>query len=290
MKPLTTTAILTLFTGVIMFPMTPACAQDSKKPTRPLARAQSVVHHYFSKGTHKHAAKWSYTGKSGPKFWGTLSPSYHLARDGRQQSPIDIRPQDVLTNDLPPLRFDYRTEQLSAINNGHTIQHDEEPGSFLRVGKQVYALEQFHVHVPSEHTIDGRHAEMEVHLVHKSRTGQVAVVAVLANAGTESSIAIPVHARLPKVGDVVVKRTQSRNPAEFIPKDRRYISYTGSFTTPPCTEDVRWFVLQTPVKVAPTTLAAFRKALGHNNRPVQPLYDRQLTVSHRKGTRPRSSR
>ncbi|MEO2018117.1 MAG: carbonic anhydrase family protein [Fuerstiella sp.] len=279
MKRPTITAIRTVFIRAMTIPLTVASAQANEKSTTPRARVQSVLHHYFSKGTHTHEAEWGYTGKQGPAFWGTLSPKYHLATDGRKQSPIDIRTADISNEDLPPLVFRYRSEQLSVVNNGHTIQHNEQPGSFLQVGDKVYALEQFHAHVPSEHTINGKHADMEIHFVHKSLTGQGAVVAVMANADTEKSISIPVHMRLPQAGDAAVEPNHSRNPTDFIPKERHYFTYSGSFTTPPCTEGVRWIVMTSPIQIAPSALARFRQTLGRNIRPVQPLHGREVAIS-----------
>ncbi len=62
--------------SLLTIPLTVAGAQDNARPTKPREKVQSVLHHYFSKGTHKHEAEWSYAGKHGPDFWGTLSPSY----------------------------------------------------------------------------------------------------------------------------------------------------------------------------------------------------------------------
>ena len=267
------------FIGAITIPLTMAGAQHDEKPTTPRGKVQSVIHHYFSKGTHTHEANWSYTGKQGPAFWGVLSPEYHLAADGQKQSPIDIRTDDVVDSDLPALTFRYRSERLSIVNNGHTIQHNEQPGSFLQVGDKVYALEQFHAHVPSEHTIDGKHSDMEIHFVHKSETGHIAVVAVLANAGNDGSVELPVHIRLPQTVDAVVEPTQSRNPTDFIPQDHGYATYSGSFTTPPCTEGVRWIVMNSPIRITPSTLMKFRQTLGRNIRPVQPLHERKVAIS-----------
>lgn len=239
-----------------------------------------VVHHYFSKTDHEHDADWGYTGERGPKFWATLSPNYRIAKDGRQQSPIDIRLSDTFADNLPPLKFEYRKERATMINNGHSIQHNEQPGSFLHVGSLTFALHQFHVHVPSEHTIDGRHADMEIHFVHQSKSGQVAVVAVFANAGTTDPVELPLHKDLPQqVGEQVEVENRFLNPLEFLPKNHAYLTYTGSFTTPPCTEGVRWIVMTSPLPVTPETLKDFQTAIGGNNRPVQPRFDRRLARS-----------
>jgi carbonic anhydrase len=239
--------------------------------------ARSDVHHYFSKVQHKPDVEWGYTGARGPAFWSTLSPKFKIARDGKRQSPIDIQLKKANTEALPPLRFEYRKERLSAINNGHTIQHNEQPGSFLHVGELTFALEQFHVHVPSEHTIDGQHAAMEVHFVHKSKSGDVAVLAVLVQPGTKNAVNPPRYKELPKEsGEEVEVENAFRNPLDLLPKDHSYVTYPGSFTTPPCTEGVRWIVMTTPINIRPEALAEFKRTIGGNNRPVQPLRGRRV--------------
>ena len=60
-----------------------------------------------------------------------------------------------------------------------------------------------------------------------------------------------------------------------MPKTMAYYRFSGSLTTPPCTEGVRWLVLQSPVEASKEQIAAFEHAVGHhNNRPVQPLNGR----------------
>ncbi len=244
-----------------------------------------LVHYYFSKGKHSHAAEWGYTGKQGPEYWGTLSPTYRIAKDGKQQSPIDIPMKGAIAESLPPLKFKYQKERISAINNGHSIQHDEQPGSFLHVGDRVFSLEQFHVHIPSEHTIDGKHADAEIHFVHKSSEGKVAVVGVMVQAGSKNPVNTPLHNIIPQhAGESVAVDEVTRDPMELIPKDHSYFRYMGSFTTPPCTEGVEWIVMKTPVSAKPEVLEQFRKVIGGNNRPVQGLFGRKILVSSSSAT------
>lgn len=244
-----------------------------------MAQDRPVVHHYFSKTPHTHAAEWSYSGKTGPAFWGRLDPSYRLADTGRQQSPIDINTKHSAFAKLPELKFDYRRERISVVNNGHTIQHNESPGSFLYVGDEKFSLEQFHMHTPSEHTLDGKPFELEIHFVHKSKSGAVAVVGVLVEADEKSDLELPLHHDLPKVAGENVEVNRSRNPSDFLPRGREYFSYSGSFTTPPCTEQVRWIVLKQPIGVPPKIIERFAAILKSNNRPVQKLNDRVIETS-----------
>jgi len=239
-----------------------------------LAEDKPVAHHYFSKIPHQHAAAWGYTGLKGPTHWGMLDPSYRLASTGKHQSPVNIDSRQASVARLPELKFDYRRENISVFNNGHTIQHNESPGSFLYIGQDKFALEQFHMHTPSEHTVDGKHFDMEVHFVHKSMSGEVAVVGVFVRRDRKSTLRTLLLDDLPKASGETVTLDGTRNPSDFLPRSREYFSYSGSFTTPPCTEKIRWIVMKQPIGVSPEVIDRFAAILHSNNRPVQMLNDR----------------
>lgn len=61
---------------------------------------------------------------------------------------------------------------------------------------------------------------------------------------------------------------------EFVPNFKNYFTYSGSLTTPPCTEGVKWVVLKNPVSIEEEDVAALKALEGKNNRPVQPLNGR----------------
>lgn len=244
-----------------------------------MAQDQPAAHHYFSKKPHEPLAKWGYDGPTGPQFWGQLNPSYKLASTGKQQSPIEINTRNTSLVDLPDLKFDYRRERISAVNNGHTIQHDKAPGSYLYVGDERYALEQFHVHTPSEHTIDGKRFDMEIHFVHKSVIGEVVVVAVMVTGDNRADLDFPLYHDLPEKAGEFVYFDGTRNPSDYLPRSREYFSYSGSFTTPPCTENIHWIVMRQPLGVQPKLIERFVTILKFNNRPVQMLYGRVVQKS-----------
>ena len=66
------------------------------------------------------------------------------------------------------------------------------------------------------------------------------------------------------------------NPGELFPKKLDYYRFEGSFTTPPCTEGVRWIVLKVPVTASKEQIEKMHKIMGNNNRPVQPLKARVI--------------
>jgi carbonic anhydrase len=66
------------------------------------------------------------------------------------------------------------------------------------------------------------------------------------------------------------------NVANMLPSDRVTYTYSGSLTTPPCSEGVRWHVMQEPLTLSAQQLNALTSIYDGNNRPVQPLNDREL--------------
>src|SRR5205085_11474050 len=63
---------------------------------------------------------------------------------------------------------------------------------------------------------------------------------------------------------------------QLIPTDRGYFAYTGSLTTPPCSEGVRWMVLKTPVELSTAQLAIFAERYPNDARPIQRLNGRHI--------------
>lgn len=238
---------------------------------------KDASHHYLHKTEKPHAAEWGYTGPTGPAYWGTLSPAYALAKTGRRQSPVDLH--SATSKKLPSLNLQYRPSKIHLIYNGHTIQENEDPGSCELLNGVRYELQQFHFHSPSEHTVDGRHFPMEMHLVHQSQDGRVAVVGVLIEIGAHNHAFDDLWSMLPDDRQPGRDSEKSIDVGRLLPRELAYYSYEGSFTTPPCTEDVQWAVLKQPIVLSAAQVEAFRAVIQGNNRPVQPLHGRVLYES-----------
>jgi len=221
---------------------------------------------------------WDYGELKGPNHWGDLKPEFAPCKSGHRQSPIDIRnPQKA---DLPPIQFDYKPSPLHIIDNGHTVMINYGPGSFITVGGKKYALKQFHFHRPSEETINGKAYEMVVHLVHADHEGNVAVVAVLLQKGEDNLLVHELWTDLPKEKEREEDLEGVQiDVAGLLPVDRGYYTYQGSLTTPPCSEDVTWFVLKHPMTVSAAEIQQFSKLYRHDARPTQPSYGRVVLES-----------
>jgi carbonic anhydrase len=221
---------------------------------------------------------WSYEGEHGPAHWGDVKSDYAMCKTGKNQSPIDIT--SAVKADLPPIQFAYRTAQLRIINNGHSIQVNYPEGSFITVNGKPYQLVQFHFHHPSEEKIKGKHFDMVAHLVHKNAEGNLAVVAVLIKKGHANAFIKTLWAHLPSdEGTEAVPANVSIDASGLLPAQRGYYTYTGSLTTPPCSEGVTWFVLKAPIEFSSDQINRFAHFYKHNARPVQPLDGRVVSES-----------
>ena len=220
---------------------------------------------------------WGYAPENGPEIWAQLDPAYRICSVGTQQSPIDI--VDPVPAKLPVLTFNYQSIPVKLYNTGNTIQVDAPEGSWMAVDETKYHLVQFHFHAPSEHKVAGQAYPIEVHLVHQSEAGALAVVGVFVAAGRINTTYGTFSHALPSVSGESQQIEGVRLDLQgLLPSQRDTYRYMGSLTTPPCSEDVKWFVMTTSVEMSHSQIATFKAILDGNNRPVQPLNGRELVV------------
>ncbi len=223
------------------------------------------------------APHWSYEGEEGPEHWGELSEDFLMCSEGWNQSPINL--VDDVHGNLPELEFEYYSTNIDEINNGHTIQQNIKPGSFVRVPERGLNLElkQFHFHSPSEHTIEGNSFAMEIHFVHSDEKGNLAVVGVLIDEGEEHPVLNQLWSFMPEKPGDTSQKPVGIEETNLLPPTREYYAYSGSLTTPPCTEGVRWVVLKTPIQASSKQIATFKNRMGPaTNRPIQPINARMI--------------
>ena len=229
---------------------------------------------------------WGYEGEIGPKHWGSLSEDFVVCDSGKEQSPIDLT--DPLLTDSPIwterigdtlLTEGERATVMDLVNNGHTIQVTNDVPMVAIVDGESYELVQYHFHAPSEHTIDGRYYPLEVHLVHQSAEGNLAVVGVLVEEGEHDELWEVILSALPEEpGDVRHLENLDLDTDDIRPPPETYYQYMGSLTTPPCSENVRWIVSAEIRDISPEQMAKILSHLHDNNRPVQPLNARTLKL------------
>jgi carbonic anhydrase len=281
--------LIVLLTGVLLLVACSAPLPESVSEVRSTleAAAQEVaeaVEEHSSAETH--AVHWSYEGEGAPEKWGDLG---YAECTGTTQSPIDLT--NAATADLENIRFDYGETAVKILNNGHTIQVDKIEGSQIVIGGETYFLKQFHFHAPSEHTLNGEHFPIEMHLVHKTADGsKAAVVGVFIAEGAENDAFAPVWAHLP--GEETAYELNENGEKVYIPQDTGAVvslggllpaeqliyRYDGSLTTPPCSPNILWSVMQTPIAMSAGQIAEFTWIMEGNNRPLQGLNERDLQL------------
>ena len=173
--------------------------------------------------------------------------------------------------------MNFHTAAEKLVNNGHTLQVTASDEDEFRLDDQIFTLRQYHFHTPSENRINGKSFPLEAHFVHASKEGDVAVLAVMFEVGPENSALNPLLARLPKEKDHEISIDKHLDLRPLFPADLHCYRFSGSLTTPPCTEGLRWLVMKNTVTLSEKQLEMFKQALEHsNNRPLQPLNGRVI--------------
>ncbi len=226
-----------------------------------------------------------------PEQWAEEFPDC----SGGQQSPIDILGTER-NKKLRPITFHYRPSEFFVKNNGHTTEVEYEEGSsnYINVGDEQCDLLQFHFHTRSEHGAGGGSFPMEAHLVHQCESGSLAVVGVmmhyLSETPNKALNQALTYAPFDKesgeyVTDTVHEAGRHVNANDLLPtRNRKYYTYRGSLTTPPCSEVVDWYVMKKPVGISQEQMETFKTiltdtSLDHypfNNRPLQNLNKRVI--------------
>lgn len=223
---------------------------------------------------------WGYTGDRGPQSWGELDPKWEQCGIGKAQSPIDLPSMgDEPRSQSDKLSVDYMSIPLRIKNSGHTLEVQNRTDSFLMVGSKRFDLLQFQFRSPSEHTLAGQRFPLEVQFVNKARDGELAILAVLLEAGDANKTLEEVWRKMPKseTQDYVNHEKKLLSVSDLISLSEGYYAYEGSLTTPPCSEGVRWFVAKETQEIEQRSVDQLRNVLGgRSNRPVQPVGDRKV--------------
>ena len=226
---------------------------------------------------------WGYAGAIGPDAWAKLSAEFATCSKGRRQSPIDLVDAELSPLTLEQVKFEYAPAAFQVVHNGHTIEVRPSIENQIVARSKKYKLLQFHFHHPSEERFNGKGFALGAHFVHRSEDGELAVVTVLFEEGAANPELQRLWDYMPLDANDSMRSAEgvTFNPVSMLPADRaKYLQYIGSLTTPPCTEGVVWIVLRQPVTASPEQIALFRKMVGTNARPVQPVNGRLIKAAN----------
>ncbi|KAF7974789.1 hypothetical protein HWV62_11277 [Athelia sp. TMB] len=237
---------------------------------------------------------FTYGTTTGPLNWHNLNQTaYYLCGNGTNQSPILLdsssahtAPHGSIKLDVPPAKnvvFENLGTNVEVIINGT-----------LKAAGKTYKLAQFHFHTPSEHRVDLGHYEAEMHFVFDAAglsaqshpctkqanlsgadgSGKVAVLAFFVE--VEAQLSTPVletiFSHLPAIQTPGTTTTVPKVDLSAFQEQAnklKYYQYTGSLTTPPCSEGVSWFLATSPIPLSLKTYVALKDTTKTNNRYTQ---------------------
>ncbi|KAI6697961.1 hypothetical protein NL676_018080 [Syzygium grande] len=226
--------------------------------------------------------------KKGPMHWGELRKEWELCKKGEMQSPIDLTSRRVkVIPKLGEIQRSYKPSNATLKNRGHDISLQWDVGSVgsIKITGTQYFLQQFHWHSPSEHTINGRRYELELHMVHVNTDpnveNKIAVVGLLYKIGRPDAFISKLMGNIWSMMDKEGERKMGTiDPREIKIGGKNYLRYMGSLTVPPCTEGVIWTINKKIGTVSKDQIKLLREAVHDfaekNARPVQQLKKREI--------------
>lgn len=224
--------------------------------------------------------QWTYKlDGTGTTDWGDLCEAFAIAKTGLAQSPINIERADAHTavSELP-VTYHYTNLTFDCEMKGDRVFHayPQENTNYLTYRGVKYHLTNWHMHMPSEHQMDGFHYPLEGHLVHTNEQGGVIVRAFFMKIGERDNRLLAGLAEQWQLAQSTGKKGSWKfNPATLIADNRETIYvYDGSLTTPPTLECVTWMVRKRPMIISHEQYTAFVNLLNGSNRPIQPLNGR----------------
>ncbi|XP_051138792.1 alpha carbonic anhydrase 4-like [Andrographis paniculata] len=224
---------------------------------------------------------------NGPPNWGILNPNWTLCETGKSQSPVNIFTRRVVVQpSFRSVRRRYKPAPAVIKNRGHDIEVElTGDGGGIIINRIEYKLVQLHWHIPSEHTVNGVRYDMELHLVHVTLRGDIAVVGLLYMLGSSDLFLRRISPYLQSANEKGVNLGIIK-PSNIKFRGKEYFRYNGSLTTPPCSENVIWTVLKKVQTVSMQQIRAVKDAVDDggagNARPTHPLNGRSVYFHQRK--------
>lgn len=215
---------------------------------------------------------------------------------GNNQSPININPSNVTDCDmLCKIALKYSASQCIATVKNKTPIVYFDPGSYIKYTRNndILSLKAMTIHVPSLHTVEGSHYDMEVILYHKlsgninkdsnNWTPGGTAISILfqkgADYGAQNNFFNSFIYKLPIDKENITNQIDipvgdSWGPEMIIPQIKSYYFYSGSLPFPPAEENWNWIVFEEIQQISPNIVDTLKIAFNNNIRPIQPLNTR----------------
>ncbi|CAN6659685.1 hypothetical protein TRVA0_031S01662 [Trichomonascus vanleenenianus] len=224
---------------------------------------------------HVATVDFNYTGEGGPLNWyGLNETANYLCAKGKNQSPIPIDESIPYVADNSKVVMSVPDTKSARLENIGDVVQVVTDGT-LCVNGDTYNLAQFHFHTPSEHRVDLEYSPMENHWVFENSQKKIAVVTFLFELS-------PTGESVELFDDVFFNLNGAATPGDYTLTpplcfqqvldhfhNNPIYTYTGSLTTPPCTEGVQWYISKVPFPLDVCTYNKVKKVLKFNSRVTQ---------------------
>jgi carbonic anhydrase len=145
-------------------------------------------------------------------------------------------------------------------------------------------LVNFHFHSPSENFLNGQQFDLEMHIVMQDKDQRYNFVVFGVLFKVENNAYNSFINKVIEAGDkhIIINLAEAFTSLRI----RDYLQFSGSLTTPPCTENVFWIIDTNVRSISQEQLRFFRGLWGEkmdyaggngNNRVLQPVNDRVIT-------------
>ncbi|CAG2190362.1 unnamed protein product [Mytilus edulis] len=235
---------------------------------------------------------WTYSGVSGPRYWGIHNPDWSICNKGKYQSPINIDPK-ILVHDPHMKHLNISQYQIDGLfkNNGHDVSlliNNTNTKPFYITGGPLsykYTLYEIKIHfgdhdsIGSEHSIGGKKFPLEIQLygynadINKNISQAlnaphgIAALSILAQVTDHDNdyLDILIRAAIKVRSKGMTTPVLNFFPKEFLPVTPSFVTYEGSLTRPGCMETVTWVILNKPIHVSHSQLESLRSLTNHDN-------------------------
>jgi carbonic anhydrase len=216
---------------------------------------------------------WSYGGLGNDEDnWPGLAKNYITCEIGTQQSPVVIAYTD--RKHMPPLDIHYAKTPVHIVKKDYTLVIETGHDNMLNDGGHRYRLQEIRMHTPAEHHVLGMTLPLELQFIHKNDKGKILILSQLVDLGQANAAFQPILDHAPE-NDAQTGKAMLDLPT-LLPKDRGYFAYTGSLTTPPCSEGVEWRILKYVIEISKDQQRQLAHFIGRNSRLPQPVYMRTI--------------
>jgi carbonic anhydrase len=252
-----------------------AAAKKSEQPAAAEHAPASEHTREKSAKDNKEDKSWAYSGPRGPEKWGSLNPDYAVCNAGSQQSPINV--DNTITAALKPIKRLQKFPLKNIALKNHSLILDAGTGNMMVLDQKPYQLKYISVHAPSEHQIKQKSYAAELQMVHEDKAGHRVIIAVMMEEGAANSTIDTLLNSVPKEKEQSKSLAIRVTPADLMPAKPAYYRYTGSLTSPPCTEGVQWIIMKEALKISKGQLTSLQQAIGEPNlRPIQDSQGRMI--------------